>query len=412
MNCCRALRLLAMLVLTVGLASAALAQSKGSGSSSTGGSKGTGSTSSSTPTMPDQLNRMIIVSGKVITADGSPLPEPASIERVCNGTVARKGRTDFKGYFSVDVGEFYSQVGDPEGSAESGGGRGLSLIDSLQARMPQSSSSSAVQRMLSTCELRGSLAGFRSSSLRIPVEEMGGGGSLGTINIGTIVLERMGNAQGTTVSATSLNAPRDAKKAYDRGHRALTSNKLPEAQPELEKAVQLYPQYAGAWLDLGWVYTQQNQFDKARNAFQQAHTADDKFVPAYVGLASLAVRESKWQEAADFSAHATQLDGVDFPAAFYYNSLANYRLGNLEQAENSARKAESLGAQRAFPQVSLLLGVMLANRQDYADAADQLRSYLKAAPTAPNADRVRQQLAEVEKLGAAESNPAAAPPAR
>ena len=62
--------------------------------------------------------------------------------------------------------------------------------------------------------------------------------------------------------------------------------------------------------------------------------------------------------------------------------------------------------------MSLLLGVMLANRQEYAEAAEHLRSYLKAAPTASNADAVRQQLAEVEKLGAAESKAAAAPPAK
>jgi len=136
------------------------------------------------------------------------------------------------------------------------------------------------------------------------------------------------------------------------------------------------------------------------------------FVPAYIGLSSVAVRESKWAEAAEFSARAAQLDGVDFPAVFFYNSLANYRLGNLEQAEKSARKAETLGAQRSFPQVSLLLGAMLAKRQDYADAADEFRAYLKAAPSAPNADQVRQQLAEVEKLRATEAKAEAASPAK
>jgi Flp pilus assembly protein TadD len=259
------------------------------------------------------------------------------------------------------------------------------------------------------CELRGSLAGFRSSLLRIPTEEVGG---VGPLKVGTIVLERMDKAPGATVSATSLNAPKDARKAYNKGRHALEQHKLPEAQQGLEKAVQLYPQYAAAWVDLGWVYAQQNQLDKARDAFTQARAADGMFVPAYIGLSSLALRESKWADAAEFSARATQLDGVDFPAAFYYNSLANYRLDNMEQAEKSARKAETLGVQRAFPQVSLLLGAILANRRDYADAADQLRSYLKAAPSAPNADKVRQQLADVEKLGAAQSTAEAAPPAK
>jgi len=272
-----------------------------------------------------------------------------------------------------------------------------------------SQNQSSLQTLLMGCELRGSLAGFRSSSVRIPLSETGGAE---IVSVGTIVLERMGEAPGATVSATSLNAPKDAKKAYDKGHRAVENNKLPEAQQNLEKAVQLYPKYAAAWQDLGWVYAQQDQLDKARNAFTQAQAADGMFVPAYVGLSSVAVRESKWAEAADLSARATQLDGVDFPAAFYYNSLANYRLGNLEQAEKSARKGETLGVQRSFPQVSLLLGVMLANRQEYAEAAEHLRAYLKAAPTAPNAERVRQQLAELEKLGAAPVKAEAEPPAK
>ena len=384
MNSYRMVRLLAFVVL--GFSSAALGQS---------GGKGRGRTVPA-PTTPSNLaNHVIMLSGNVITADGAPLSETVSIERVCNGRVSREGRSDFKGFFTISLGQ-YPGLSDPENSAETSGGR----VNSPMSR----------NNKLLGCELRASLAGFRSSSLLIPTEDLGSG--MGVVKVGTIVLERMGEAPGATVSATSLNAPKDAKKAYDKGHHAIAGNNLPEAQQDLEKAVQLHPQYATAWLDLGWVYVQQNQLDKARNAFAQARAADATFVPAYVGLASVAVRESKWTDAADFSARATQLDGVDFPVAFYYNSLANYRLGNLVQAEKSARKAEMLGAQRTFPQVSLLLGVMLANRQDYSGAADHFRSYLKATPTAPNADRVRQQLAEVEKLGAADSKAEAVLPVK
>jgi tetratricopeptide (TPR) repeat protein len=357
---------------------------------------------------PAGLNWVINVSGNVITQDGSPLPGPATIERLCRGRLSREGRTDFKGYFTLTITFSQPSMGDPESGAETGSGLGLTLVDALQLRMPQSTTSA--QRLMLGCELRASLAGFRSSSVLIPMDEVGFG--VANVKVGSIVLERMGEAQGTTVSATSLKAPKDAKRAYDKGHRFAEQNRLRDAQQELEKAVQLYPQYAAAWLDLAWVHTAQNQLEKARNAFEQARNADGMFVPAYVGLASLAVRESRWTEAAELSARATQLDGVGFPAAFYYNSLANYRLGNLEQAERSARKAETLGAQRSFPQINLLLGVMLANRRDYVNAAAQFRSYLKAAPTAPNADQVRQRLAEVEKLGAAESQAEVVPPAK
>lgn len=402
----RRFRFLGLMVLAIGLPVAALGQSRTPSSG--------GRTSTPPPSQPSALSQVtLMLSGNIITEDGSPLPGPAFIERVCSGRVSRAGRSDFKGYFTISINagrpfQFGDPEGSAEGSAETSAGSGLTATGMVQSRLPQNPSTLA--GALAGCELRASLAGFHSSSLPITLGELGN--TVGAVNVGTIVLQSMQKAEGVTVSATSLSAPKDAKKAYDKGHHAIENNKLPEAQQELEKAVRLYPQYAAAWQDLGWVYMQQNQLDQARSAFTESRTADGMFVPAYIGLASVAVRESKWAEAAELSARATQLDGVDFPAAFFYNSLANYRLGNMEQAEKSARKAETLGAERNFPQVSLLLGMMLANRQDYAEAAEQLRSYLKAAPTAKNADAVRQQLAQVEKLGAAPVKAEAAPPAK
>lgn len=387
------LRWMSIMTLAAGLSLAAMGQTKGGSNA--------GKIPAPPPPTTSQPNQVIfLLSGNVIVEDGSALPEPVFIERICNGRISRDGRSDFKGYFTITINmspQF--RFGDPEGSAEMGGGSGLTTIGSISSRMPQTPS--ALAGALAGCEVRASLAGFRSSSVGIPMGELGN--SVGAVNVGTIVLQRMDKVSGVTVSTTSLNAPKDAKKAYDKAHHDIENKNFAQAQQELEKAVQLYPRYVAAWQDLGAVYAQQNQLDKARSAFEQARTADAMFVPAYVGLASIALRESRWAEAAELSARATQLDGVDFPGAFYYNSFANYRLGNLDQAEKSARRAETLGAQRAFPQVNLLLGAMLANRRDYSDAADQLRAYLKAAPSAANAESVRQKLAEIEKLSTAQS---------
>lgn len=160
------------------------------------------------------------------------------------------------------------------------------------------------------------------------------------------------------------------------------------------------------------LYAQQNRLEPARHAFAQARSADQNFVPAYLGLGGVAMRESKWPEVVELSARATRLDGADFPAAFYFNSLGNFQLGKLDNAEGSARKAESLDPRHAWPQVRLLLGVILAQKQDYSGTADELKSYLKSAPKAANADKVRHQLAELEKLTASDSKAAAAPPPR
>ena len=98
------------------------------------------------------------------------------------------------------------------------------------------------------CELRGQLAGYDSQSLELGVRER-----LDNPNVGTILMRRLGPDEGSTVSATTLAAPKDARKAYEKGLDAEKKNKLPDAQANLEKAVAAYPKYALAWMELGKV---------------------------------------------------------------------------------------------------------------------------------------------------------------
>jgi regulator of sirC expression with transglutaminase-like and TPR domain len=44
-----------------------------------------------------------------------------------------------------------------------------------------------------------------------------------------------------------------------------------------------------------------------------------------------------------------------------------------------------------------LLGVLLAQKQDYAGAAQNMRDYLHYAPQATDTEEVKKQLADVEK---------------
>ena len=100
-----------------------------------------------------------------------------------------------------------------------------------------------------------------------------------------------------------------------------------------------------------------------------------------------------------------KLDPFDYPQAFFFNSVANYNLQNFEAAEKSALAAERLDTRHAFPKVSHILGMLLAMKKDYAGAAEHFKAYLKFAPTAEDAPKVRSQLAEVEKITAARAAP-------
>ena len=386
----------------------------GGGGTGAGGGTGTGTgrpttppantttnpTNDRTPNPFDLQNRPIFLSGKVMMDDGTPPPEPVVIERVCNSVVRGEAYTDSKGRFSFQLGQNTGMIQDASSSSALDSGTrvgGTSLGDT--GRPLQTGRNPSDQRLpLSNndvigCDIRASLPGFRSDLVNLS-----GRRTFDNPDLGTIVLHRLGNVEGTTISATSLRAPKDARKAFEKGTDALRKSKIADAQKNLEKAVELYPQYASAWYELGRINEAQKDVAQARAYYSQALAADPKFVKPYLRMALLSAAENNWREVVDQTIRVMKLDSVDFPEAYYYNSVANLRLGKIDAAEASARQAEKLDTEHRIPQVQHVLGAILYDKKDYAGAGERLRDFLKYAPADGDADKVKRQLEELDRL--------------
>src|SRR6266850_658650 len=237
--------------------------------------------------------------------------------------------------------------------------------------------------------------------------------SRGSINVGAIVVQRTTKIEGMTLSATPYKAPRDARRAYEKGLEAERNGKLVNARKYFEQAVEIYPRFANAWFQLGTVLQKEKQNDAARKAYTQATTIDTKFLPPYLSLALMAYRARNWTEVLKLTGHILDLDPLNqaaatgyildldplnYAEAYFYNSVANYKLNKIEDAEKSALKAEHLDLPTRFPQLHLLLAEIYSRKNNYANAISELQTYLELAPHAKQADQVREQLAELEKL--------------
>jgi tetratricopeptide (TPR) repeat protein len=219
----------------------------------------------------------------------------------------------------------------------------------------------------------------------------------GTLRQGaTIMLKRVGDHEGSTISMASLNAPKDAKKAYDKGAAAMSEQKWAAAQKDFEKAVGIYPEYSQAWSDLGEVLSQQSQTDDARAAFEHAIQVDPKYVKAYVQLARLLVTEKKNQEAIEITSKAFQYNPLEFPAIYFYDAVANYNLRHLDAAATSAERAIQLDTDHEIPRAENLLGTILAAKGDYPGAIEHLKKYVALAPKAPDIPKVQQEIEQLE----------------
>jgi Flp pilus assembly protein TadD len=350
---------------------------------------------SGTTLPPDISNRGLFLSGKVQLDDGTPPPDSVVIERNCNGYVRAEAYTDSKGHFSFQLGQNSTVTQD------------ASMDDSISTGIPQNGGirqstnpasqnvSNASRRQpqdLSGCEIRAVLAGFRSD-----VVNLSGRRIFDNPDLGTIVLHRRSNVEGTTISRTTLMAPKDARKAFDKAREAARKGKTNDAEKELDKAVAAYPQFAEAWNSLGVIHEERREMADARRCFSQALAADPKLVTPYLHMARFSLADKNWQDVAATTSRLIKLDPYDFPEAYFYNAVADYNLHKYDAAQASALEAQKLDTAHKFPKVEHLLGVILYQKKDYAGAIEQMRKYLLLSPDSPDVSQVKQQLADLEK---------------
>ena len=346
----------------------------------------------------------MFLQGRVATDDGAPVPHDALVERVCDARVRQQVYATSRGDFSMELGSMAD-----------------SYLDASGDRSPQYGQASKVPGMgisrleLINCELRAKVSGFQSSVIGlVELTPMSS-----TMNVGAIVVHRATKIKGMTLSAAPYKAPRDARRAYEKGLEAERNGRLADARQYFEKAVEIYPKYANAWFQLGAVLQNLAQKEPARTAYTHATTIDSKFLPPYLSLASLAFEAEDWTQVLNLTNHVLDLDPpkyanvtgyildsdpLDYAEAYFYNSAANYNLNKIADAEKSGLKAERLDVRPRFPQLHLLLAEIFARKNDYATAISETKIYLETVPHAKDADQVREQLAKLEKLTGPASN--------
>jgi TolA-binding protein len=349
------------------------------------------------PTDPRQqfpeMQRPVFLSGKVVMEDGTPPPDFVTIERICNGITRPEGYTNSKGHFSFQLGQNMNVMQDASVSSQSGTFGGPGFGDPAASSRMGGMRGGVNERELMGCELRATLAGYRSD-----VVNLSGRRVMDNPDVGTIILHPLAGVQGFTHSATGLMAPKDAKKAYEKARDEAKKQKWDNAMKEYTKAVTLYPKYAAAWYEMGLIHVSKNENDKAMEAFGKSLEADSKFVSPYLQMAQIYAKDNKWQEVADASHRVTRLNPVNFPQAYFFNAVANYNLQKYDASEESAREAVKLDTGHKWPKAQHLLGILLAMKNDNAGAAENFKAYLKFNPQASDADQVRKQLTEVEKF--------------
>jgi Flp pilus assembly protein TadD len=321
--------------------------------------------------------------------DGTPPPEPVAIEKVCGGSAHKEGYTDSKGHYQIQLGQNF----ELQDVSESGGSGGFGMGSRSTMGNPGSGLGGVNPRELIGCELRAMLPGFQSSTVMIRVE-----GSFGEIRMDTISMQRLGGGSGSTISLTTMQAPSNAKKAYEKAQKAISKENFKDAEKELDKAVQEFPKFAAAWALLGMIHQSSKQLDLATKDYTQSIASDPQYAKPYFGMAVIAANQQNWKDTVRFTDQVNRLAPLAYPEAYFFSGVANFNLGNMNDAERDIRKFLSLDKEHRRPMAALYLGDILARKQDFAGAVEQAKAYLAMAPNAPNSPSIREKLKQLEEL--------------
>ena len=209
---------------------------------------------------------------------------------------------------------------------------------------------------------------------------------------------------GTIISMASLKVPKKAKKEFKKAQKVARKKKYEEALRRLQKATEIYPQYAEAFNEMGMIYRRQKQKEEARQAFEQAIAADPNWVHSYVNLASLQLSANQPRQLLKTSNKILRLYPTLGPGHFFH-SVANLSMGRLEEAEKSALRADSR-EHRRVPGIHLVLARIYRHKGEWAKAEKQLRTFLKERPKASNADGIKAQIKKLHQQAKAQGEQA------
>jgi tetratricopeptide (TPR) repeat protein len=323
----------------------------------------------------------------VAVEDGSDLTDPAAIQLICHGQRHTAGYTDRKGGFSF-------QLTDPAAAAAA------DVADAGTSLNP--ATASQAQRDWRDCEVQAVLAGYSSEVVELTSRM----GTLESVDLGTVTLHRLQPVEGTSISVTSLLAPKSAKNALEKAREDEKKGKWDQAQQALQKAVRIYPKYAVAWSELGRVQMHHNDPASAKSSFEQSLAADSKYANAYDGLAQLAFAAKQWPQVIGTTNKLLALNPVNFPAAYLFNGVAQYQQGELDAAEKITRAGVRVDDGHQVPKLQYLLGMILLRKHEYQQASEQMQQYLNLVKEPAQVAEAKKELAEIARLSAGSNSPA------
>ena len=191
------------------------------------------------------------------------------------------------------------------------------------------------------------------------------------------------------------NVPKPALVHYDSALEQARKNDHSGAIEELKLAIKEYPSFSQAFNELGVQYLKLNQLQNADEAFQEALKINPDAFSALVNRGIANVLMKRDGEAVPILRKSLQKNKQS-AVAHYFLGQALANLGLFDDAEKELLASLELGKED-MKEAHRILAIIYASRGAKKQAADQLDAYLKLAPDAPDAQKLKDKLRQLRE---------------
>ena len=198
------------------------------------------------------------------------------------------------------------------------------------------------------------------------------------------------------VSASLAKVPKPALEQFKKAIEAVGKNNTKLAIEKFNEAVRLYPQFAEAYSELGSLYLKSGELNKAEEALRKTLQLNEKNPTAQLNYGIALLNQRKMYEAEKELEKAVLAD-EKAATPHMYLGIALLGLNYLEYAEKEFLKAISLKDDEKLAMAHRYLGGIYMKKGSYQQAVDELEKFLKLAPKAPDAEKIRATIGQLRE---------------
>lgn len=207
-------------------------------------------------------------------------------------------------------------------------------------------------------------------------------------------------AAASSKEAMAKNA--ELKATLEAGIAASNAGNDDEAIAKFMHATELKPDCADCFYNVALLQAKKKDYAKSEEFYKKAIELKPAYPDAYNGLANVYNAQRKFDEAAAASAKAAELAGSapgalagGNPDALFNQGVILWNAGKIADAKKQFEA--TIAAKPDHAEAHFQLGMALVNEGNLPAAGNEFETYLKLAPSGPNAPTAKSILATLKK---------------